>query len=808
MSDLLQEIRVATHSLLRSRVFMGAAVLTLALGIGANTAIFAVVETVLLRQLPYPAPDRLVVLWQHNAREGIEKDVTSYPNFSDWRSQNRSFTGVAAYAVTSGALVGGDGTPEEVTGAVVAGDFFPVLGVRPQLGQWFDSAASAPSAPRIALLSYRLWVRRFGSDPGLVGRVVRLNSNPVTVAGVMPPGFDYPPGADFWIPVQPEGRVGQAMQRRGEYWLSVIGRLEPGRTLDQAQQDLTGVARNLEQAYPVNDGMGITLEPLEETLLGGVREPLLLLLGAVGLVLLIACANVANLLLARGTARRRDVAVRLALGASRWQVVRQSLLESILLALAGGGLGVLLATWGGAALVAARPPGIPRLDGLAMNGPVLAFALVVSLATAILFGLAPALQSRGEDAAAALRESGRGEVGSPRLHRLRSALVVTEIALALVLLVGAGLLLRSFAALQVVDTGFNARHALTARVLLPREEYDTGAKQAAFVKDLVDRIAARPGVQAAAAITTLFLDRLPEMSPIYVEGRPRPGPGEARFPVPYDGITPGFFRAFGMRLLQGRSFTAQDRADAPGVAIVNEAFAHRFWPDGQALGRRITYDPSDHPNWLTVVGVVADARRSGLAQPVRAQVFLPFAQAPRRAATLVIRSARDPLALVPEVRRELRALNPDLPLADVATVDQLLAGTLSTRRYLMLLLGGFAATAAFLAAIGLYGVMSYLVGRRTREIGVRMALGASRGDIASLIVRQAAANVLPGMALGALGALIFGRLLRSQLFGVSAGDPLTFLGVATLLVGIAALASYLPARRAARTQPGDALRIE
>ncbi|HEX7089656.1 MAG TPA: ABC transporter permease [Longimicrobiales bacterium] len=808
METLLQDVRYALRALGRNRGLTLAAVLTLTIGIGANTAIFSAVHAVLLRPLPYPQPDRLVVLWLNNQREGIDKDVASYPNFTDWRAQGTSFGHMAAYTRTSASVTEG-GDPEQVRGAFVTEDFFAVLGVAPALGRVPSAEDYRAAREQLVVLSHGLWQRRFGGDAGIVGRTILLTGRPYEVVGVMPPGFRYPEDAEFWRPLVRTPDFANLFDARSALWLSVIGRLAPGASLAQAQAQMTAVARRLEQEYPgPNEGLGILLEPLHDSIVGDVRPALLLLLGAAGFVLLIACANIANLLLARGAGRAKEIAVRVALGAARTRIARQVLTESVVLALLGGAAGLLVAYWVVGALAAMGPAEVPRLGEVTVDRTVIGFALAASLLTGLFFGVAPAIQLSRTRLTDALRDGGRGATGAARSAHLRSLLVTVEVATALVLLMGAGLLIRSFAALQSVDPGFDGDRVLTVRVVPAAARYPEADQVRAFYDEFLDSVRGLPGVESVSAISTLFLSRLPNMGPVTVEGEPPRTQDETVVSVTRDAITPGFFGMMRIPVRLGREFTEQDGPDGMPVAVVNETFVRRFLPEGDPLGRRFTWgDPEDSDaTWWTIVGVVADTRRSGLAEPVRPEAYLPQQQVASRGMTVLVRTAGDPLALTGPIRAVLRSIDPLQPLSDVRTVEQLMAEAVAARRFVMLLLSIFAAVALVLAAIGIYGVMAYLVGQRTREVGIRFALGADRRSVLALVVGQAMARVLPGVALGALGALGLTRLLRSQLFGVSALDPVTFLVVAALLVGVALAASLLPARRAAGVDPMAALR--
>ncbi|MEX1181775.1 MAG: ABC transporter permease [Gemmatimonadota bacterium] len=805
MHSLLKDAQYALRTLMRNPAFAAAAVLTLALGVGANTAIFSVVNGVLLRPLPYPAAERLHVVWNNNTREGIERDITSWPNFIDWRDRSEVFAALAGYSAGNTALTGA-GDPEQVPTAFVTAGFFDVLGVNPVLGRQFSEAELQPGATPVVLLSDGLWQSRFGGDRGIVGRDVILNGSARTVIGVMPPAFDYPAEAQLWLPLAPEGNLAAS---RGALWLSVVGRLRDDLPIVLAQSRMDDLAAQLQDQYPTqNTGSGILLEPLHATITGDVRTPLLVLLGAVAVVLLIGCANVANLLLARGAVRRKELAVRIALGAGRRRMARQLLTESVVLGVVGGAAGMLLAAWAVSALVAMAPPELPRLENVHVDGAVLAFALFISAATGLLFGIAPLLQAGRTELMTTLREGGREAVAGEGIGRLRPVLISTQIGLALVLLVGAGLLIRSFVALNAVDPGFDTRGALTFRVVLPGARYDTPERMHTFHRELIRRISGIPGVRSAGGASTLFLARLPNMGPILREGDPPVADDEQRESVVLERATPGFFDAMGMTLTRGRGLADTDVAAGTAVGVVNQAFARRYYPDSDPVGRRFTFGSAQDStaNWIEIAGVVADALRSGLAAAPRPEVYLPHAQAPTAGLTIVARADRDPLSLLPAVRSAVAGLDGQLPISAVQTLEQSLAEQLAARRFIMNLLATFAALAALLASIGIYGVVSYLVTQRIRELGVRRALGATHADVMRLVISQSLRHVLPGLGLGVLAALALSRIMASQLFGVSPTDPLTFLAVTAGLLAVAAGATYVPARRAAGVEPNTALR--
>ncbi|MGD8277042.1 MAG: ABC transporter permease [Gemmatimonadota bacterium] len=796
------DVRQAVRSLWRNPALSVAVIVTLALGIGVNTSVFSVVYGVLLRPLPYPEPDELVSVWMSNPREGIDRDITSYPNFLAWRERSRSFEQLVAVRGTRLNLVASGGDPEEVLGQVVTEGFFEMLDVPPQMGRTFTEEEESPDGPGAAVLSYGLWTTRFGGDPSVIGRTIELSGTSYPVVGVMPAGFG---DAAVWLPQRFLGNE-RLRESWGSLWLPVIGRLADGVSLARAQEELSRVASQVAAAEPAMAGNGVLIEPMRASATGAVRPGLLVLLGSVVFVLLIACANIANLLLARASARRREYAVRVALGAGRTRLLRQVLADSLVLAVAGGLAGLAVAMWGTDLLKLVAPADLPRLDQIRVDAPVLLFTLVMTLLSGLLFGLAPAWHIARRDPAEQMAEGGRADVGGA--SRVRPALVIGQFALALVLLAGSALLLRSFRNLQRVDPGFRTERVLSVSLNLPARSYDSPERVRSFYGSLEAAAAALPGVEAAGLISNLFLARLPQQAPMFVEGG-APAEDEAAYPVAYDAISPGTFGAIDLRIVAGRALAATDGPNDAPVAVVNQAFVRRYVADGEAVGRRIAFGteaPEDPADWITIVGVIADAHRSGLDVPARPSAFFTVAQYTPNRMTLLVRSVGDPLGLVAGVRGAVRRLDPVQPLSSVRTVDQLMLDSVATRRFTMLLLGVFAVCATLLAAVGIYGVMAFAVGRRTREIAVRMALGAERHGVLAMVVRQALRQAVLGLAIGVGVAIGAGRLIRGQLFGVSATDPLTFAAVALLLLAVASGAAWIPAWRAASIEPLDALR--
>ena len=802
MQTLRQDLRYAVRSLGRSPGFAFAAIATLAIGIGANTAIFSVVHGVLLRPLPFAESERLVGVWGHHVTIG--RETASLPDFLDWRRQSRAVEDMAAFANTRYNLAG-EGEPEVVRGVVATANLLPLLGVAPAAGRGFTAGEERSGAARVVMLSDGFWRRRFGGRPDVLGRTLSLSGVPHTVVGIAPPAVRLQQEVDVWTPLVTDTTLG----RRNDF-LSVIGRLREGVTLTQAQEELSTIARRLAAEYPAsNAGWGVELVGLQEQMVGGIRPALLVFMGAVALVLLIACANVANLMLARVTAREREVTIRTALGASRARLARQLLTESAVLALAGGTAGLLLAAWGVQALRAVGPGTIPRSQEVAIDPVALGFAVGLSLVTGLLFGLLPALRVLRRDPHEGLQRSSRASTGASGVRTTRGALVLAEVALAFMLLIGATLLLRSFDRLQRVNPGFVGQGVLTARLSFPRNSYADPEQRLAFGDRLVERLRATPGVSAAALVSDPPLSGSVPYWAFAVEGVEPPAPEVVQDAVVFT-ASPGYFETVGIPLLAGRLLTDADHGDAPPVAVVSQALARRYWPDRSPLGARITFgNPADTAStWLTVVGVVGDVRQESLAEPAYPQVYLPFAQLSVRSVVILARGLSEPLALLPALKAAVAELDPGLPLSEVATLDQITTATLARPRVNAALLGGFALVALALAAVGIYGVITYGVIQRSRELGIRMALGAGSDQLLRLVVRQGMGPVLAGVALGAAGALAGGRVLRSLLFGVGAADPLTYALVTGFLLAVALTASYLPARRAARADPMVALRNE
>ncbi len=804
MGILIQDLRYAARMMLKQPVFTAVAVVALALGIGANTAIFTVVNAVLLRPLPYDDPDHLVWLW--DTQPQLATAPTSLPDFIDWRDQNQSFEYLAAYQSGNMFVDDGNGTQDTAVGLVTP-DLFSLFRVKPLLGRTFTEEETQPGRFRVAVLSQAMWQRRFGSDPNVLGQTLQLSGAPYTIIGVIPAGFSFPNEAQLWRPLA----IDPKQLDRGPHYLRVVGRVKPGVTLAQAQAEMSTIASRLAQQYPEKiAGHGIKLDLLSDVVIGDIGTALFVLLGAVGFVLLIACANVANLQLARAGARQKEIAVRTALGASRVRIIRQLLTESVLLAALGGAAGLLVAVWGVDSLVSLSPDTIPRVREIGIDAKVATFTLLISLLTGVVFGLAPALQVSKPDLTDALKESGRTTAGVQR-NRLRSLLVVSEIALSLVLLIGAGLMIKSFATLNRVDPGFNPDKLLTMGVTLLRAKYPEDNRVAAFYSELLERLAAAPGVKSAGAITELPLSGSNTSNYFTIEGRPAVAKEEQPL-TECRTITPSYFESMDIPLSMGRDFADTDTKQSPNVAVINEAFARRHFAEEDPLGHRIKLQ-GQFRDPLLIVGVVGNVRDLGLDEPPTPEVYFPYLQNPlsetyERSTTIVIRTKSDPAAIAGALRAELLSLDKTLPVYALKPMTEYLRDSLSRRRFNMVLLSVFAAVALLLATVGIYGVISYSVAQRTHEIGIRVAVGAQAQDILKLVIGQAMLLTLVGVALGLGAAFGLTRLMESLLFEVSATDPLTFAVIAAVLTGVALAACFVPARRATKVDPIVALRYE
>ncbi|HEX8146863.1 MAG TPA: ABC transporter permease [Pyrinomonadaceae bacterium] len=807
LGTVWQDMRYGVRTLVKSPAFTVVAVLSLALGIGANTAIFGVVNSILLRPLPYPEPERIVAVWHTPPQEsfpGADRFSVSPGNYLDWKEQSRAFEQMAIYQYAGLSLSAG-ADPVPVTGAAVSSDFFSVLRTQVNKGRTFFPEEEQPGREQAVVLGHGLWQRAFGADPNLIGRTVNLNSRSYTVVGIMPAGFEFPAGAELWVPLAWDG---EERQTRAIHDYLVIARLKRDASLAQAQAEMSTISSRLEQQYPeANKGWGAVVIPLKEDMVGDVRPALLVLFSAVGFVLLIACANVANLMLARGANRRKEIALRIALGATRGRIVRQLLCESVLLAAIGGLLGLLLAGWGGPLLVRLSAGSLPNSGEVSVDSWALGFTLLVSLVAGVLAGVAPALQFSKHEISETLKQgSGRGGGGSVR-QRTRKALVVCEVALSLILLVGAGLMIRSFWKLQNVDPGFDTADTLTMSVGLPPTRYAEPQQQLAFHDRVLEQLAALPGVVAVGSTTTLPLTGGGSRQPFTVEGRPAPPVSEQPL-AQTRYVSPDYFRAMGIPLRQGRPFEDRDREGAPQVVIISEAMARRFWPGQNPLGQRLTASFHLKQGPREVVGVVGDVKSNGLDDDAAATMYLPFRQAPRPWITFVARTADDPQGFIQPASKAVYAVDKEQALRRVRTMEQVLTESLSGRRFNMTLLITFAGLALVLAAVGVYGVMNYSVMLRRRELGIRIALGARTLDVLRLVLGQGLALTLLGVGVGMAGAYALTRLMASLLYGVTATDFLTFGSVSGVIIAVGLLASFVPARRAAKVDPLIALRSE
>jgi putative ABC transport system permease protein len=822
--DLLQDTKYGARMLRKSPGLTSVAVLSLALGIGAISTIFSFVNGIMLRPLPYHESERLVILDETAPKRGVSSMSVSFANFVDWREQNQSFVDIACYDTGGFAIAGGGSgggaEPEQLQGAFVNQGLFEILGVAPILGRTFTADEDQPDHDLVVILSYGLWQRRFGGDPNIMGQTLMLNNRPRVVIGIMPKGFQFPEVAEAWGPLALTPKI----FTRTDHGIEAIARLKPGVTLEQAQAEMINIASNIELQNPVtNEGLSVNVIDLRASLVGDYKKALLILLGVVAFVLLIACVNVANLLLARATARQKEIAIRAALGANRRRIFRQLLTESLLLGMIGGAVGLVLALWGMDLLLAAIPIDIPFWMRFDLDGRVLGFTIACSVLTGFVFGTAPALEASNPDLNETLKEGGRSGAGLGR-HRLRSLLVVAEIALSLVLLVGAGLMMRSFLHLQQVNSGFNPEGVLTMSIGLPGAKYRTPEQRIAFFQQLLERVRTTPGVQSAGTNSGLPLAGSNWGRSLTVEGFPVLSVGEAPA-INHCVISPGYFKTMGIPILRGRDFDEHDVAPpkAPqaavrgdtmpaatkGVTIIDERLAREYWPDQDPIGKRIRFGPpEDNEPWHEIVGVVGEVKHQRLDASTRKSVYLPHAQMPIGGSRLAIKTEGRPESLIGAVRNQVRELDPDLPVTRIMTMSEVVARSVWQQRLYTALFGVFAAVALILATVGIYGVMSYAVTQRTREIGLRMALGAQRTDVLKLVVGHGVVVTAIGITLGLASAIALTRLMSSLLFSVSATDPLTFSVVSVVLAGVALGACLVPARRAAQVDPMVALRYE
>ena len=813
MNNLIQDIRFGLRMLLKSPSVSIVATIALALGIGANTAIFSVVNAVLLRPLPFPEPDSLVALFETDLQRGQQRGSHSYPNFFDLHTQNTVFEQVACYHGSS-FIMTGRGEPAKLEGAVVSADLFPLLRVPPAFGRTFVPDEDKPSNNRVAILSHKFFQTRFGGDPSIINQTITLDSRSFTVVGVMPPGFEFPIQNDpveLWTTIAGDAEGEEPITaQRGAHFLSVIGRLKPGVTEDQAQAEIKAIAARLEQQYPdTNNRKSLRAESALAALVGDIRPALLVLLAAVACVLLIACANVANLLLARATSRHKEMAIRTALGASRLRVIRQLLTESVMLSLLGGAVGLLLAAWWSDLLIALGKEDIPRAVYVGIDWRVLTFTLTVSVLTGLLFGLAPAFHSSKSDLIESLKDGGRGTSEGARRNLVRNVLVVAELAIAVVLLVGAGLLIQSLWRLQRVNSGLHPENILTFTVGLPDVKYDS-AKQAQFFLDLKRSLESTPGVQAASAILPLPLSGDRFSISFEIEGRPLPPKDHPSADFFTTGV--GYFRAMGIPIIKGRDFDERDKHGATPVLIITETFARQYFPNEDPIGKRVkpgisTFD-DERSTMREIVGVVGDVRNRGLNTEAKAAYYMPHTQVPFTEMVVVVKTNGEPRSFIPAVTKVVNDLDHDIPLFAVKSMPEYLSASVAAPRFSTTLLSIFAAVAFTLTIVGLYGVMSYSVAQRRNEIGIRLALGAQSRDVLLMIVKHGSKLILIGLAIGLGLAFAFTRWIESLLFGVKTKDPFTFAAVAVVLALVALLACYVPALRATKVDPMDALRRE
>ena len=815
IEQLFQDVRYGGRNLLRTPGFTAVAVVTLALGIGATTAIFSVVNAVLLRPLAYRDSDRLVTLLHYGT------GPVGTANYIDWRDQSRSFEAMGGADYWSPNLTNSD-PPEHLYGLKVTQNMLPLLGVQPLLGRLFAPGEDLPGAEHEVILSYRLWQRHFNAARDVLGKPVTLDGESYIIVGVMPPTFKFAPfwatHTELWVP----DAFGAGIHDRGGNHLRVFARLKTGVTLQQARAEIAAITGRLERQYPATN-RGVAVTPLKQNVVGNIETPLLMLLGAVGFVLLITCANVAHMLLARTSDRQKEIAVRIAIGAGRARVVAQFLTENLLLAAMGAAAGLLLAFAGTKALVALSPAYIPRVDMVGIDTHVVLFLLSITVLTALAFGLAPAMRAAAGNLSAALKEGGRGDSDGVRRNRLRSFLVASEFALAFMLLIGAGLMIRSFSALQSVDPGFNPHNVLSMVVSVAGTKEAEPYRRKIFYRELLEKIRGLPGVISVGGINHLPLAGDQWDRGFVIEGRPQPRPGEGPGAV-YRIVMPGYFETMRLPLRRGRAIADRDEARAPAVVVINERAAHAYWPGEDPIGKRIAIgggEQSGPPNWLTVIGVVADAKQMDWAQEPDPEVYLAALQhrdflgesgdpiAPHMTyITLVARTSGNPADLASDIKRAVWSFDRNLPVSAVLTMERVVADATAQPRFEVLLLGVFAAIALLLAAVGIYGVMNYAVSRRTREIGIRMSLGASRTAVLRMVVQQAAVQALAGSVAGLVGALLLGRLMANMLYGVRPTDPVTFGAVAMVLAFAALFATYVPARKASRIEPMVALRNE
>jgi predicted permease len=813
---VLHDLRYNVRTLLKRPGFVITITLILALGIGANTTIFSVVNAVLMRPLPYAAPDRIVMIWETNQSQAVPRSIVSPANFLDWKEQSNVFDQLAAFRFWYYNVTGA-GEPERYQGARVSAEFFPLLGVKPEFGRNFGPEEEQVGRDHVVILSQALWQRRFGGDPNIIGQLLKIDGEPFTIIGVLPASFRFikvlNAELDLWMPIS----FTPQQLTREDRSITVYGRLKQGVSLAQAQAEMDGITRRLEQQHPkTNSGWAAQVNNLQEQSVRPIRPTLLILMVVVGFVLLIACANVANLLLARATTRQKDVAIRLALGSSRFRLMRQLLIENLLLALLGGAAGLLLAYWGMNFLSVIVRDRVSYLEKLTIDLRVLGFTLLVSILVGIIVGLIPGLRASGLNLSDALKEGGRALSEAPSRRRLRNLFVVLEVTLAVPLLIGAGLMLRSSLLLQNIDRGIDLKNVLTMQISLPKAKYSTAQQTAAFYQQALQRIQSEPGVQSASAVNFLPLTDFGDATSLTIQGRNPPPPGQ-EVNASYRVIDQNYFHTMGIPLLRGRYFTEQDNDESHGVVMINQTMARRYWPNEDPIGKsikpnfpsaKVPWRPESSNSWLLITGVVGDVKEAGLNDEQSAEIYIPYLQNPSSLMNLLVRSTSDPVRLVPAVRRQVLAVDADQPVYNVKTMDDVFSQSIAAPHVITSLLGIFAAIALILAAIGVYSVMSYSVAQRTHEVGVRMALGAQHQHVLRMILGHGLKLVLTGVGLGVTAAFAVTRVISNLLFGVTATDPQVFVAVPLLLIAVAMLASYLPARRALKVDPIIALRNE